>query len=178
MRIANVFILSLLVGCTTSMSPDTSQDGGVLVSDAGPNDTADVSPDVASNRDAGPGFDDAGPTCAGLPHGPVALEVTSSECEGPFTLATEFLGNMSESGSTCVLGNGTLRVVCNHTYTDLPLWVGSMMRVGTTYTSEDTFLGCEGVTYMCHVRFDALSSTRMVECSLDAGRSWCAINLE
>ncbi len=189
MRIAIVFALSLLVGCSALVNPDT----GRLMGDSGPPmGDAMVLPDGGtSDAWVDPGVDggvmptdDAGSdagvtpgdTCASLPLGDMTLSVVSSTCDGPFMLAQSFSGRVRDTGSACIVNAGTLRVICDHTYQNLTFSVGTLSRVGTTYTSEDVMLGCEGVTYTCHLVADSSTNEHHVDCTM--GASTCTIDLE
>lgn len=173
-------LLVLLSGCVAVTQPlDSGHDAGYL----GPmNYDAIVSPlddavtvqvdDAPIDRDAGPAM------CAGLPLGAVILPVLSSSCDGPFRLAQEYHGFVRDSGSSCVVARSTLLVLCNGMPTDVPFTVGTLNRVGTTYSSPDIFTGCEDTQYQCHMVLDGTTDTRDIECSLDFGRTWCTIALE
>lgn len=187
MRIAIMFVLSLLVGCSTLVSPDTGRLGGdagvpmgdVLVlpgEDAG---TPEADAWVDPGTDAGvPSDRDAGATCATLPLGPVVIPVTASTCEGPFILAQAFVGTVEGTVGNCLVRQARLRVICNAMYQDLGMTVGTLLRTGTVYTSPDSVIGCEGVEYMCHLVVNATTGEHRIDCSLDSGVSWCSITLE
>lgn len=177
MRIAIISLVCALVGCSAIINPDTGRLGGDtgVVADGGMTDAGDMPTDdggTSNNGDAG------GPTCASLPLGDVTLAVVGSTCEGPFELAQSLSARVLDSGTQCAVAAASLRVVCDHSYQDIPMVIGALLREGTTYTSENVTLGCEGVTYMCHGVFDAATNEHHIDCSLDAGASWCVIDLE
>lgn len=163
-----------LSGCSATINPDVNRlgDGGTY--DSGGDPTADVGPDAGTDAAIA---SDAGATCAGLPLGDVTLAVTSTNCEGPMIAAQSFSGRVSGSVGMCA-ASGSLRVICNHMYETLPVVAGPLYRTGTTYTSEVTTVGCEGVEYLCRFTAEATTNVRYVECSLNGGRTWCQINLE
>ncbi len=187
---AGVLMCLSLFGCSGIVNPDSGRlfaDSGEVMGDAGPIEPdadsgmpdAWVDPSVDSGTDAGVVSDrDAGATCASLPIGDVTLPVVSSTCEGPFSLAQSFSGRMRDLGTQCAVNSGSLRVICDHMYYDLPFTVGTLNRSGTVYTSPDDYIGCEGVTYQCHVVFDAITNEHRVDCSLDSSATWCQIVLE
>lgn len=186
--IAATLMMSLF-GCSALVNPDSGRlfpDAGVEMGDAAPMPDSDagmadawVDPSEDAGVDSGTVSDgDAGATCASLPLGDVTLDVVSTNCEGPFALVQSFSGRMRDLGASCAVNNGSLNVICDTMYHDLPFTVGTLTRDGVTYTSPDDDVGCEGVTYLCHVVFETLTNEHRIDCSLDFGTTWCQIVLE
>lgn len=178
MRIAIISIMCALSGCSVAVMPDTGDTGSTVV-DGGPdNDTSDIPMGDGGMRDSDtPNVGDAGgATCAGLPIGPVMLNVVSNTCEGPFSQARHFSTVVQRrTDGECSLLVPNLFTTCNDMPRDILIPL-NLIRVGLRYTSEPVEVGCEGVTYQCYGVFDAATNEHAIYCTV--GGSECIIDLE